>query len=111
MGFFSIPLLDGKETENFNPDFVVWTDKVLFALDTKGTHLIQTDSQRKLFFVENVCEEGPKLEVRLISEFKYNDKGEIVEKSGYTVWKVKQGKINTVHCDTLKETVNNCLSI
>ena len=110
-GFFSIPLLDGKETENFNPDFVVWTDKALFALDTKGTHLIQTDSQRKLFFVENVCGEGPKLEVRLISEFKYNDKGEIVEKSGYTVWKVKQGKINTVHCDTLKETVNNCLSI
>lgn len=107
-GFFEIPLLDGKGTDNFNPDFVVWTDDTIYALDTKGSHLIQTDSERKLFYIENVCSEGLKLEIRLISEYKYNDKGEIIEKTGYTVWKVKQGKVAPIHCNTLEDTINAC---
>ena len=110
-GFFSIPLLDGKGTNNFNPDFVVWTKNTIFALDTKGSHLIQTDSERKLFFIENVCEEGPNLEIRLISESKYNDKCEVIEKTGYTIWKVKQGRVCPIYYDTLSEAVTNCLVI
>lgn len=100
-----------KGTNNFNPDFVVWTKNTIFALDTKGSHLIQTDSERKLFFIENVCEEGPNLEIRLISESKYNDKCEVIEKTGYTIWKVKQGRVCPIYYDTLSEAVTNCLVI
>lgn len=67
-GYFQIPLLDGKGTNNFNPDFVVWDEDVIYALDTKGSHLIIQDSERKLFCIEKAYKEGPDLLVRLISE-------------------------------------------
>lgn len=108
-GYFQIPLLDGKGTNNFNPDFVVWDEDKIYALDTKGNHLIIQDSERKLFFVEKAYDEGPDLLVRLISEKKYNNKGEIVDNKGYTVWKLKQGTVQPLHCDTLEDAVKMCL--
>lgn len=108
-GFFQIPLLDGKGTSNFNPDFVVWDDDVIYALDTKGNHLIFQDSERKLFYIEKAYKEGPELLVRLISEKKYNEQGEIIDSKGYTVWKLKQGIVQPFHCDTLEEAVKICL--
>ncbi|SEV85344.1 DEAD/DEAH box helicase family protein [[Clostridium] fimetarium] len=107
-GFFEIPLLDGKGTDNFNPDFIVWGNDVIYALDTKGDHLIQTDSERKLFSIDKACD-GPDLEIRLISEKKYNDKGQVIDINGYTVWKIKQGKVQPVHCDALDETIKICI--
>lgn len=49
--------------------------------------------------------------VRLISESKYNDKCEVIEKTGYTIWKVKQGRVCPIYYDTLSEAVTNCLVI
>ncbi|MBQ3061547.1 MAG: DEAD/DEAH box helicase family protein [Lachnospiraceae bacterium] len=108
-GYFQIPLLDGKGTNNFNPDFVVWDDDEIYALDTKGNHLIIQDSERKLFFIDKAYDEGPDLLVRLISEKKYNSKGEIIDNKGYTVWKLKQGTVQPLHCDTLEDAVKMCL--
>lgn len=65
-GYFQIPLLDGKGTNNFKPDFVVWDEDVIYALDTKGSHLIIQDSEWKLFCIEKAYKEGPDLFVRLI---------------------------------------------
>jgi len=42
-GGFEIPLLDRGNTKTFNPDFLVWGDKVVVAIDTKGDHLIVED--------------------------------------------------------------------
>jgi hypothetical protein len=39
-GGFGIPLLDRGNTRTFNPDFLVWTEKTVVAIDTKGDHLI-----------------------------------------------------------------------
>lgn len=108
-GYFQIPLLDGKGTNNFNPDFVVWDEDVIYALDTKGSHLIIQDSERKLFFIEKAYKEGPELLVRLISEKKYNEQGEVIDNKGYTVWKLKQGTVQPLHCDTIAEAVKICL--
>lgn len=108
-GYFQIPLLDGKGTNNFNPDFVVWDEDVIYALDTKGSHLIIQDSERKLFCIEKAYKEGPDLLVRLISEKKYNEQGEVLDNKGYTVWKLKQGTVQPLHCDTIEETVKMCL--
>ena len=108
-GYFQIPLLDGKGTNNFNPDFVVWDEDVIYALDTKGSHLIIKDSERKLFCIEKAYKEGPDLLVRLISEKKYNEQGEVLDNKGYTVWKLKQGTVQPLHCDTIEETVKMCL--
>lgn len=108
-GYFQIPLLDGKGTNNFNPDFVVWDEDAIYALDTKGSHLIIQDSERKLFFIDKAYEEGPDLRVRLISEKRYNEKGEVIDNKGYTVWKLQQGIVQPLHCDTIEEAVKICL--
>lgn len=108
-GFLKINLLDGKETDTFNPDFIVWKDNVIYALDTKGNHLIQTDTQRKLFFLEKACD-GKDLVIKLISEKKYNEQREIIDNTGYTVWQLKQGKIAPLSCGTLQEAVLLCLT-
>jgi len=108
-GFLKIKLLDGKGTDNFNPDFLVWTDKTIYALDTKGNHLIHTDSGRKLFHIDKVCD-GKDLFIKLISEKKYNDHGQVIDNNGFTVWLVKQGKIAPIACSTIREAVNTCIS-
>ena len=109
-GFLKIPLLDGKGTDTFNPDFIVWKDEAIIALDTKGNHLIAEDSNRKLFYIEKACE-GKDLIVKLISERRYNERHEIIDIAGYTVWMVKQGNVSPITCSTLKEAVNICLDI
>ncbi|MDF2542684.1 MAG: hypothetical protein K0S47_2402 [Herbinix sp.] len=108
-GILKINLLDGKGTDNFNPDFLVWTDNKLYALDTKGDHLIHTDSERKLFQIEKACE-GKDLVIKLISEKKYNNTGIVIDNNGYTVWQLKQGQVSPITCSTIKEAVNICIS-
>lgn len=108
-GILKIKLLDGKGTDNFNPDFIVWSDDAIYALDTKGSHLIHTDSARKLLQLEKACD-GKDLIIKLISEKKYNVNGQIIDQSGYTIWQLKQGQIAPVVCSTLKEAVKICLS-
>lgn len=107
-GFLKIRLLDGKGTDTFNPDFIVWTDKAILALDTKGDHLIQTDTSRKLFYIEKACE-GKDLLIKLISEKRYNENKQVIDQHGYTVWMIKQGNIAPITCSTIKEAVNLCI--
>lgn len=109
-GFVSIPLLDGKGTDTFNPDFIVWKEDAILALDTKGNHLIAEESHRKLFYIEKACE-GKELIVKLISEKRYNERQEVIDTSGYTVWMVKQGCVSPITCATLREAVDICLDV
>ena len=108
-GILKIKLLDGKGTDNFNPDFIVWTDNTVYALDTKGDHLIHTDSVRKLFYLEKACD-GKDLAIKLISEKKYSVYGQVIDQNGYTVWQLKQGQVSPITCSTIKEAVNICIS-
>ena len=52
-GGFSIPLLDKGDTRRFFPDFLVWKDGVIFALDPKGDNLITKDAGRKLLNIQD----------------------------------------------------------
>lgn len=108
-GILKIKLLDGKGTDTFNPDFIVWADNALYALDTKGSHLIFEDSIRKLFYLEKACD-GKDLVIKLISEKKYNSHGQVIDQNGYTVWQLKQGQISPITCSTIKEAVNISIS-
>ena len=109
-GFVKIPLLDGKGTDTFSPDFIVWKENAILALDTKGNHLIAEDSNRKLFYVEKACE-GKDFIVKLISEKRYNERQELIDTTGYTVWMVKQGNVSPITCSTLREAVDICLDV
>lgn len=110
-GYLQIPLLDGKGTDTFNPDFVVWTDKTIFVLDTKGKHLIMDESQRKLFYIEKVGGDGPEIDVKFITEKKYDDRGKVLDNNGFTVWLVKQGQVKAECCTLLSDAAKICVNI
>jgi type III restriction enzyme len=110
-GYLQIPLLDGKGTDTFNPDFIVWSDKKLFALDTKGKHLIMDESQRKLFYIERVGGDGPDIDVKFITERKYDDSGKVLDDNGFTVWLVKQGQVKTECCSLLSDAARICVDL
>lgn len=112
VGGFSIDLLDAGRTRQFKPDFLVWSEKLVVAIDTKGDHLIVEDSARKLFHITKI-EEGAELVVRLVTEGEWQVRAGIPEKtpgpSAYTVWRLKQGKLHAVKCETAAAAVRECL--
>ncbi|WP_313559103.1 DEAD/DEAH box helicase family protein [Ruminiclostridium cellobioparum] len=106
--FFDIPLLDGGNTKNFNPDFLVWSTNALIAIDTKGDHLIHVDSIRKLFHIKKV-RKGPELYIRLVTEGKWNTDKIKIGSNGYTVWKLKESRPTPIWCQDINEAVQVCM--
>jgi len=114
-GGFSIPLLDHGNTRTFRPDFLVWVDNQVVAIDTKGAHLITEDAGRKLFFIEKV-EEGPELVVRLVTEGEWHISpngiyGRVSGSDGYSVWIQRLGRPHPMHCSNVGAAVDMCLRI
>ena len=109
-GGFSIPLLDRGKTKTFCPDFLVWTNGHVIAIDTKGEHLIYEESNRKLFDIEKI-EDGTELLVRLVTEGKWDARQMTRDptSTGYSVWSLKHGKPHALHCRTAVEAVQACL--
>jgi type III restriction enzyme len=64
----------------------VWRDDVVFAIDTKGGHLIAEAVARKLLNIKRPDGAKPKLFVRLISDGTYDTDATQVTKEGFTVW-------------------------
>lgn len=108
-GGYKIPLLSG-DTRNFFPDFLVWVDKDVIAIDTKGDHLIQADAGRKLLNIEK--DDGVGVLVRLVTEGEWDTQFHKRPASiGYTVWKLKDGKPHPIHCLSVQDAVNVCLTL
>jgi type III restriction enzyme len=105
-GGYSIPLLDKGDTRRFFPDFLVWKDELVFAIDPKGGHLLTDAAWRKLLDIRD--EKGQRrVLVRLISEGKWNDEIQKVGPAGYTVWSVLKttGKLRARPVATVAEAV------
>lgn len=107
-GLFEVPLLAKGGSKNFNPDFIIWTDKEIIAIDTKGDHLIVEDAGKKLFHVTKIGK-GPDLIIRLVTRGKWNESIEKIDKAGYTVWSLKNGKPHPNHADNVTDAVQLCL--
>ncbi len=106
-GGFHIPLLTDGDTASFFPDFIVWKDKKIFCLDTKGSHLLTDAVARKLFDIQ---EDGKtKIQVRFITEGKQTElRGKII-KGGYTIWKMKNGSPIAIHFEDLQRAIMECI--
>lgn len=107
-GLFEIPLLAKGGSKNFNPDFIVWGDKEVMAIDTKGDHLIVEDAGRKLFHLEKIGK-GPDVTIKLVTRGKWDDKIQKNDNSGFTVWTLKNGKPHPHHAANVSEAVKVCL--
>ena len=87
---YSIPLLDKGDTQRFFPDFLVWKDGVVFAVDPKGGNLLMKDAGRKLL---NITDERNRRNVlvRLITRGKWSDEMKQTGAAGFTVWSAASG--------------------
>lgn len=108
-GCFSIPLLDKGDTNSFNPDFIVWANRKIIAIDTKGDHLIRGDAARKLFSLVKYGN-GPDLIIRLVTKGEWSNDIKKIGSTGYTVWEMKNGRIVGHHVHSLKDCVLYCIA-
>ncbi|NBJ09329.1 DEAD/DEAH box helicase family protein [Microvirga arsenatis] len=113
-GGYFIPLLDRGSTGTFWPDFLVWLDRMVVAIDTKGHHLISEDARRKLFDIDSTGDR-PRIQVRLITEGRWNiaSSGQIGSsgREGYTVWRWVSGRLGTTHVPDTKTAVETALTL
>lgn len=109
-GGFSIPLLDRGSTRNFYPDFLIWKNGTVFAIDPKGEPYLATDAGRKLLAIRD--DSGRKIMiVRLITAGRWNnDTLKKIADDGYTAWTLTNtGKIRSRFKASVEEIVEACL--
>lgn len=82
---YGIPLISIGDTENFYPDFVVWTDAEVICIDTQGPHLLRDDAGRKLLSVKPRTD-VQQLIIRFVTSGEYNGQFEKLSPDGYTLW-------------------------
>lgn len=109
-GGFSIPLLDKGDTRKFFPDFLVWKDNLVFAIDPKAGMLVQHDAGRKLLDVRD-GDGKRKLLVRLISAGRFNDQAQRTGPKGFTLWTWKSGRLKAKAVATAGEAVTAALKV
>jgi type III restriction enzyme len=88
---YRIPLPTLGPTQFFYPDFIVWSETDVFAIDTKGGHLLAEAAVRKLLWIDTPRGATERLFVKLVSEGKYTADATLETKDGYTLWGVRAG--------------------
>ncbi|XSS62200.1 DEAD/DEAH box helicase family protein [Pseudomonas sp. B11] len=107
-GGYFIPLLTSGDTANFYPDFLVWNKGIVYALDTKGKHLLTDALARKMFDIY----EGKtiRMHVRFIVKGKQDViGGKTTNKEGYTVWRIKGNQPKPFYVDSIGKAVKECV--
>lgn len=111
-GGYSIPLLEKGSSRRFYPDFIVWKDDLIYAIDPKGAHLISTDAGLKLMSIRD--ERGKeRVILRLITEGTWkHDPIRQTAKGGYAVWRMNAaGKPRCTNHDTLEGAIKKALDV
>jgi type III restriction enzyme len=107
---YPIPLLSPGQSKNFYPDFLAWKGKNVFALDTKGEHILESELGRKLLAIEPHPKAKTKLIVRLISKGTWDSTPLRKSGDGYTVWALSHTHaLKPVQCESLAEAVKTSL--
>ena len=108
---YRIPLATMGATAFFYPDFIVWSGKDVFVIDTKGGHLLPEAATRKLLWIETPRKATARLFVKLVSAGKWKADTTLVTQDGYTLWGIKAGSSRTVkHFDDLDKLVSAVLT-
>jgi type III restriction enzyme len=109
---FGVPLISLETTNTFYPDFVARAGSNVFAIDTKGRHLLPKDASRKLPCIAYPDGLERKLRIRFVSEGRWNQSVELEEKDSYTVWGVHHdGTHQATYLDQLDAVVEAILKV
>jgi len=108
---YAIPLVSLGKTRNFYPDFLAWKGSNTFAIDTTGGHLMLEKAGRKLLAIE-AAKGRTSFHVRLVSQGKWSEAVQELDKVGYTVWRLRPDKnLGAIHCESAEEAVKQCLKV
>lgn len=111
---FYIPLLDLATSSTYWPDFLVWVDKSVVAIDTKGDHLLSDATVGKLFDIDSLGG-AAKVILKLVSagESEVSPSGQITKLGnlGFTVWSWKSGKLHAQHAEDEKHALQIALAV
>ncbi|TDO57352.1 type III restriction enzyme [Kribbella sp. VKM Ac-2571] len=95
---YGLPLLSLGPTENFYPDFLLWSNKTVVCIDTKGEDRVQTDAARKLMSIAPHARSESRLRVALVSKGQWKPDGSPAGPDGITVWSLRADqKLRTIH--------------
>lgn len=107
---FGIPLLSSGQSKTFYPDFLVWKGRNVFALDTKGEHILESELGRKLLAIDAHPKSKVKLLVRMISRGTWDDHPQRLSGEGFTVWALGNANaLKPLHCAGFAEAAKLCL--
>lgn len=103
---YRIPLISLGQTYSFFPDFLVWVDGKVLCIDTKGEHLVETDSRRKLLTIEPHPRVDTRVEVKFVTTGRWKPDGTPDGKDGYSIWQLGSGQaLRTLPFDDLPSLV------
>ena len=106
---YGIPLVEPGKTDNFYPDFLVWSENDVYAIDTKGAHL-HSDAMRKLVQIRPAGSASPRVFVRFVSVGLVDEDGAKKDSTGFTVWSFKpSGRRDFTYYDSVDASVARCL--
>ncbi|MFJ3208532.1 DEAD/DEAH box helicase [Streptomyces flaveolus] len=109
---YGIPLVSIGDTQNFYPDFILWAGNSVICVDTKGSHLLPLETDRKLLSVRPRSDGSPKLLIRFVSDGKHTSDREKVSQDGFTVWGLKSnGTRRPQHFGSLQATVEHLVGL
>lgn len=108
-GYF-IPLVEAGRTNNFYPDFLVWKDGDVYAIETKAAVLL-SDALRKLVNIKPGGDGVPRVFIRFLLEGEVGEDGPKPDSSGYTLLHVRSDTRRTYqHQSSLDGLVTRALT-
>lgn len=113
---YNIPIPEiGQGTSNFFPDFLLWSKNQVWALDPKGSHLVNDAIYLKLMSISDISDKRLRLKVGFILEGEYvlgvNNRPQLQSKRGCTLIYKKNSSIRAKTYLTTKEFAKDLLVI
>jgi type III restriction enzyme len=108
---YGLPLITAGTTRTFYPDFLIWKDDDVYAIDTKGAQTLPDGATRKLLRIEPPRQGNTRLYFRFVSEGTWDpDALTQRNKDGFTRWGVRQdGVRNARHFESIDDAVADAL--
>jgi len=103
---YGVPLITIGTTRTFYPDFLVWRDNVVFAIDTKAGNTLPEGAARKLLRIQPPKGAKDRLIFRFFSEGTWTGPTQQQKRDGFTIWGIKQdGTRRITHRSSLQDAV------
>jgi type III restriction enzyme len=88
---YGIPLITPGTTNIFYPDFLVWVDAYVFAIDTAGGHVLPEKAARKLLAIQTPSDAESRVVIRFVSQGRWTASPQLAQEDtegGFTVWEL-----------------------